>query len=185
MSDSVGVLAKMPRHAKSPNLSTNSNANSQYFFFSYLFMCTSGYRGLCRQCSTNGNLHSILVQDCRACASVRVTRVTVCMNCQCGGSATHCRPFPVLQCVMCSAPSFSPGNDARVLSPVALIRGLSGPGFTSSLHGDSPRLIRGVFPTRCPAAALLKVASWHSGLQVPVPFKTFGSCWGSMLCGDQ
>jgi hypothetical protein len=48
-------------------------------------------------------------------------------------------------------------------------------GFPSMCH---------IFPSRLSAAALFKTVSTPSGLQVPVPFKTFGSCLRSTSCGD-
>ena len=48
-------------------------------------------------------------------------------------------------------------------------------GFLSMCH---------IFPSRPSVAVLFKTVSMPSGLQVPVPFKTFGSCLQSTSCGD-
>src|SRR5260370_25741208 len=48
-------------------------------------------------------------------------------------------------------------------------------GFPSMCH---------IFPSRSLVVALFKTVSTPSGLQVPVPFKTFGLCLQSTSCGD-
>ena len=48
-------------------------------------------------------------------------------------------------------------------------------GFPSMCH---------IFPSRSSVAALFKTVSMPSGLQVPMPFKTFGLCLRSTSCGN-
>jgi len=62
-------------------------------------------------------------------------------------------------------------DTAHVLGSVASKRGLFG-SLEISLDG-SPSCC--VFPLRCPEAALFSALDFPSGLQVPVPFKAFGS----------